>query len=179
MRRLALVVLSLLFIACLEESASYSPEADDQAMASLTRTWTRPDEGASLSLCEDLEAAAVPLDANDCQIENVTRGGGRGTRHDESRGGGCGGCPFANVAYVKGTVSGVGLAVPVQVHGTVDLGNYDDPYDFPYRLALVCDDTTAPCYLTGELEADGSLDLVNEAGGEAVLAPTGAATCSP
>ena len=186
MRRLILIVLSLLFFACLEESVSYSPEADDRAMVSLTRAWTQAGGDAAIELCEDL--AAPDLASNDtCQVENIVRGGSRGTSHSESRGGGCGGCPFANMAYVKGKVSGGGLAAPARVSGSVYLGggsSGDDPYGYPYTVLLTCDDAAAPCRIEGTLEADGSLHLTTEREGatgtlttDVELTPTGAASC--
>jgi hypothetical protein len=184
MRRLIPIVLSLLFFACLEQSVSYSPEADDRAMASITRAWTQAGGDLAIELCEDLAAPAVP--SNDCQVENVVRGGGRGTSHSESRGGGCGGCPFDNLAYVKGSVSGGGFAAPARVTGSVYVGDGhsgDDPYSYPYTILLSCDDAAAPCRIEGTLEADGSLHVTTERDSEVApateveLTPTGAASC--
>lgn len=159
---------------CLSDTTSYTPEKDDEAMSALVHQFTAPGTaGLTVVLCEDIDATE---DTNTCQVEHTVRGGGRGRRHEEESGGaGCGGCPAANVAYVKGTVSGGNFTAPQTVKGEVSLGGGDDPYGFPYRVTLTCDGTPS-CFLTGDLAEDGSLQLT-DSGAEVVLVRGAAASC--
>lgn len=158
-------------------------------MLAIASTWAAPGAGgASLFLCEDV--TAVP-DDNTCQVEHVVRGGGRGIAHEQEHGGGCGGCPFANVAYVHGSLDGGGLPGPVAVTGAVTLApgaGADTAYDFPYSVRLQCVDPAAPCTIYGTLEEDGRLELelpnaltgtAGSTGTTHLLTRTGAATCPP
>jgi len=172
---------------CLSDSVEYEPRRDDIAMAEIASVWVQDgDQRAVLSLCEDV---TVP-DRNpaDCQVEHIVRGGGRGIAHEESHGGvGCGGCPFDNVAYVRGTAEGGGLTGKVAVVGTVQLSATadDDPYAYPYDFDLKCQDKTTPCSITGTLTRDGRLAATFTPGSATPsykpshhLARTGAATCN-
>lgn len=170
------ILLFTFVLGCLSDEVSYSPEQDDEAMAALEQRWSGALE---LSLCEDVAAVE---DENTCQVDHTVRGDGRGKRHGGSRGGGgCGGCPFANVAYVKGTVSGGSFVAPVEVAGEVNLayGNPDeDPYGFPYSVRLRC--TDGSCNIEARLQEDGTLEIMDAANYTVVastLAPAGPATC--
>jgi len=170
----------LLAAGCLSDTVSYSPDQDDRAMAVIASVFSDTDQGIVLSLCEDL---AFVADDNTCQVEHVVRGGGRGIAHEEDHGNvGCGGCPLANVAAVKGTLTAGGLPAPVAVTGTVTLGSgtSDEPYAFPYFVHLDCADEAQPCTIEGTLEEDGRLDATVTVGGEPAERPlvrSGAATC--
>jgi hypothetical protein len=184
MRRLQLhhFVVVILASGCLNDTISYSPERDDEAMNAIVHEFSAPG-GLTLSLCENV--AAPDVDPNDCDVEHTVRGGGRGREHEETRGVGCGGCPSTTVANVKGTISGGGLAAPRMVTGQIGLGGLgdDDPYEFPYHVTLTCEGTTSPCSLSGTLEADGSLQITlndNAIGGsstEHALIRGGDASC--
>jgi len=154
-------VVVILASGCLNDSASYSPQQDDEAINAIVHVFSAPGTGGlSLSLCEDVGAIE---DSNTCQVLHTVRGGGQGRRHEESQGGvGCGGCPQATIAIVTGTVSGGTLTAPRMVRGEIQLGlgiNHDDPYEFPYDVSLSCVDPMTPCSMTGTLEEDGSLQL--------------------
>jgi hypothetical protein len=148
-------------------------------MASIEQRWSG---GLEISLCEDVAAVE---DGNTCQVEHVVRGDGRGKRHDASHGGaGCGGCPFANVAYVKGTVSGGSFAAPVEVAGEVNLayadGDDDDPYGFPYVIRLRCTAAETPCSIEARLLENGTIEVIDPIDYTKVsetLAPAGPAAC--
>lgn len=162
-RRPSLLHIVTLVVAagCLSDTSSYSPQQDDEAIDAIVWQFSAAGtDGLTLSLCEDVAAVE---DSNTCQVAHTVRGGGRGRRHEESFGGiGCGGCPFATVAVVKGTLSGGGLIGTRTVKGEITLGlgiNGDDPYGFPYDVRLTCDGTPTPCSLSGTLEADGSLQV--------------------
>jgi hypothetical protein len=175
LRNLAIVLAA----GCIGPEASYSPEEDDAAIAAVASTWSASSPALSLSLCEDVDA---PEPDNTCQVEHAVRGGGRGRRHEERHGSvGCGGCPFGAAAFVRGTVSGAGLAGTAAVAGEVTLGSFtDDPYAFPYHVELRCVDPGQDCFLTGTLHEDGTLELTTSPDFNApavTLARTGAATC--
>jgi hypothetical protein len=165
---------------CLTDSVEYTPQRDIQAFDEIERAWSTSG-GLQLSLCED-RSAPGPDVANTCQIEHVVRGDGSAPAHSEPRGGGCGGCPFENVAYVRGTVSGGGLAQPLVITGTIYLGGAgSDPYDYPYNIGLSCA-APASCELYGQLEADGTLAIDSVTGldithASLAFAPTGRAAC--
>jgi hypothetical protein len=152
-------VLVIVFAGCLGDTVSYSPQEDDDAINAIVYQFSAPGTaGLTVALCEDVDAVE---DTNNCQVQHTVRGGGRGRRHEEDQGGvGCGGCPFATVAFVTGTVSGGSFTAPQKVKGEVTLGygTSDDPYAFPYRVTLTCEGTPG-CYLTGMLEEDGSLEI--------------------
>ncbi|MDX2089446.1 MAG: hypothetical protein SFX73_16455 [Kofleriaceae bacterium] len=180
-RRPSNLFLLVLGVGCLSDSVHYTHEQDTEALSTNERAWTAPG-GLNLSLCEDV---SVPdTEENDCQVQHVVRGDNRGREHEESTGGvGCGGCPFANVAYVRGTVSGGTFAQPVTVTGTVSLGYAagDDPYDYPYAVDMQCM-APADCSLGGMLEADGTVNItfaegLGDAGAQLVFTPGGAASC--
>lgn len=168
--------LVIVFAGCLSDSVSYSPQRDDDAINAIVYVFAAPGAGGlTVALCEDPDAVE---DANTCQVQHTVRGGGRGRRHEEESGGvGCGGCPFATVAFVTGTVSGGTFTTPQMVKGEITLGygTGDDPYAFPYRVTLSCEGTPS-CYLTGMLEEDGSLQITSS-GAEVVLARGGEASC--
>lgn len=175
---------TFVLFACLSSTSTYDASQDDGAMSALTRSWAGG--GASLSLCEDLaaEATAGTADAgNSCEVANVVLGGGRGSAHSISHGGGCGGCPFANEAFVTGYATIDGIPSNSQVAGSVSLGGDEgaDPYGYPYYLALACTDPDHPCALDGTLQADGTLLLelagAGSALGSATLAAGSAAEC--
>ena len=170
-------VLVIVFAGCLGDSVSYSPEQDDDAINAIVYEFRAPGAaGLSVALCEDLDAVEDP---SSCQVQHTVRGGGRGRSHEAEQGGvGCGGCPFATVAFVKGTVSGGSFSAPQAVTGEVTLGygTGDDPYGFPYRVTLTCEGTPS-CYLTGMLEEDGSLQIT--AGGAEVGLVRGAEASCP
>jgi len=158
-RRRLLPIAGFLAIAC-THTVDYTVADDDAAMAAIARTYVETGGGGSLVLVEDTQAEP-PLDTNDCQVANVVAGGGRGVDHDQTVGGiGCGGCPFANQAFVQGTLTGAGLT-SVAVSGIVVLGVTDenDPYGFPYDVVLECTDPAAPCYVSGTLDDSGALHL--------------------
>ena len=168
----------VLIVGCLGDSVSYAPADDDAAIAAIESSWSATGSDLVVTLCEDVDA---PPSDNDCQVEHVVRGDGRGEAHTEEHGGvGCGGCPFAAAAFVKGTVSGAGLPTPVSVTGEITLSATadDDPYAFPYDVQLRCDAPGATCSFFGTLFEDGTLEL---AGGATLpagpLARTGAASC--
>lgn len=179
-------VLVIVAAGCLSDTFSYSPQQDDEAYNSIALVFSAPGTGGlTLALCEDLAAVE---DTNTCQVEHTVRGGGRGRRHEASHGGGgCGGCSAATVAIVTGTVSGGGLTAPRMVKGEILLGRAisgDDPYGFPYEVALTCEGTTTPCSLRGTLEEDGSLQVTfndSSMGGvgpsSLVMSPTAEASC--
>ena len=178
-RNLAIVLLA----GCIPgETASYSPEEDDTAIAAIESSWSGSSPALSLSLCEDVNA---PEPDNTCQVQHAVRGGGRGRRHEESNGSiGCGGCPFAAAAFVRGTASGTGLpgTGTVAVAGEITLSSFsaDDPYAFPYHVELRCVDPGQTCSLFGTLNEDGTLELTSSADATATpvaLARTGTATC--
>lgn len=177
--------------ACLSDSVQYSAADDDRAMAAIASTWTvTAGFGAPpvrVTLCEDLTVVAD--DENTCQVEHTVRGGGRGRDHEESHGGvGCGGCPFAAVAYVTGSVTLAPGDAPRPVAGTVTTSGGaggDEAYEYPYSVQLSCTDPDQPCgSLYGTLEADGTLVLQSYTAGtstavDVTLARTGAAACAP
>ena len=170
---------TLIAFGCLSDSVSYSPEADTEAFTAIASTWSA--DGVTLSLCEDVTAVEQ---TGNCIVDHTVRGGGRGRRHDEDHSGvGCGGCPFSNMAYVTGTVSGGGLPADTVVEGSVSLGvTAGGPYGFPYVVSLTCVDPEHPCQLGGRLDADGSLELtdygaVGSAEAQRTLVRTSAATC--
>lgn len=159
------------------EPVMYSPEDDDEAMATIASSWAVSSPTISLSLCEDVTAE---LGENSCQIKHQVRGGGRGTRHEFPGGGGCGGCALATIAAVTGTLSAPGLQGPVAVAGQVRLQSaYHSPYEFPYHIELHCTAGT-PCSVSGTLNEDGSIEIgVSTAPdlGPVELARSGAAAC--
>jgi hypothetical protein len=173
-RNLAIVILA----GCLGRyDNEYSPAQDDMALAAIASAWAGG--GMTLSLCEDV---AAPDSDNTCQVEHVVRGGGRGSAHEETHGGGgCGGCPFGNAAYVKGTASGGGLTGTVNVAGEIRLGTSieHEPYAYPYAIQLHCTDPGQSCTLDGTVYEDGSVELERRDGGTgiAMLARTGPAAC--
>jgi hypothetical protein len=151
----ALGVIVAAFAACGEPTAHYGPAADTRAMTAIASAWSEPD-GLSLALCEDVATAETWTEPH-CQVDHAVRGGDLGREHSETHGGGCGGCPFANVAFVRGTVAGAGLPAPLEVAGEVRLGGArdDDPYAYPYGLYLRCVDAASPCAVIGTLDGDG------------------------
>ncbi|HEY4182157.1 MAG TPA: hypothetical protein VGM90_35180 [Kofleriaceae bacterium] len=172
----------VIVVGCLGKTADYSPDQDVQAFDEIARTY-RADGGFELSLCEDVTAPGRD-ESNTCVIEHVVRGDGSAPKDSESHGGGCGGCPFDNVAYVRGVVSGTGLAQPLSVTGTVYLGAGAgaDPYDYPYNVELACA-APAMCSLSGQLDEHGilTIDYVNVPGLSQTLfafVPTEQAVCS-
>jgi hypothetical protein len=163
-------------VGCLSDSTSYSPEDDTTAMDAIESTWSVGD--LVVTLCEDLTAPDV--DENACDVEHVVRGDGRGREHSEDHGGvGCGGCPFAAAAYVKGTVSGGGLPTPVSVTGEIMLsyGSSDDPYAYPYDVTLQCDAPGTSCAFYGTLHENGMLEIRSGTVAAATLPRMGAASC--
>jgi hypothetical protein len=87
---------------------------------------------------------------------------------------------------VHGTAAGSTLSGAVAVSGRVQLqwGDADDPYAYPHRVELSCDDPVAPCAINGSLESDGRLDVTQTIGvvgsgtdTHHVLDRTGPATC--
>jgi hypothetical protein len=173
--RFVVRVLLFTLFGCLSDDVAYSPEQDDDAMTSITQSWSSA--SMTMSLCEDIAAIE---DDNTCQVAHVVRGGGRGKRHVATHGGGCGGCPFANVAYVKGTVTG--SAGPMEVVGEVSLASHgnDDPYEFPYDIDLRCTSTESPCSIGARLLANGTIEVIDPNDYRTVidtLAPAGAAAC--
>lgn len=182
-RRIARNLVIVLAAGCIGRNiVSYSPEEDDTAIAAIASTWSASTPALSISLCED--PTALEPD-QPCQVQHMVRGEGRGRRHEEDNGSiGCGGCPFAAVAFVKGTASGAGLpgTGPVAIAGEVRLSfaNPDDPYEFPYQVVLKCIDPLQPCSLFGTLQEDGTLELDSNTGdtvAPVALARTGTATC--
>lgn len=170
----------LVAASCLSGSDEYTPQQDTRAMQAITSAWADVGTGYALSLCEDVSA---PDSDNDCQVEHVVRGGGRGRTEAANDGGiGCGGCPFAAVAYVTGTLSGPGVTGTVAVRGEITM-SADELYAYPYYVSLTCEGAVA-CSASGTLAADGSLEveITTGAGSSAtlvVLSRTGAATCNP
>lgn len=170
----------MLAAGCIGPEASYSPEEDDAAIAVVASTWSAASPALSLSLCEDVDA---PEPESTCQVEHVVRGGGRGRRHDERHGGvGCGGCPFGAAAFVRGTVSGIGMAGTAAVAGEIAMGRAvdGDAYAFPYDVTLQCVDPGQDCFLTGFLHEDGTLELDGTSSldtSTVTLTRTGAAAC--
>jgi hypothetical protein len=166
------------------DEASYSPDRDDDAMSAIASAWTATSGDLTVSLCEDLSAREP---SNPCQVEHVVRGNGLGREHVEDHGGGgCGGCPFGNAAYVTGRVSGGGLPPNTMVRGEIYLGSEagDDAYGFPYNVGVRCVDPALQCNLSGTLDEDGTLHLSVATGGnppgdepQQELVRTDAATC--
>jgi hypothetical protein len=156
-------------------TARFGPERDAAAMAAILSTWTQTAGGTLvLSLCEDVTTAEA-WTGPDCLVDHVVRAGGLGLAHEVHHTGGCGagGCPFAATAYVRGTVQGDDFSGPVSVRGEVVLNDpASDPYAFPYRLSLVCDDPQQRCGIDGTLAADGRLDLEYYLGDPAVYHST-------
>jgi hypothetical protein len=183
-----LVALVAPFAACRHDEVShcFSADSDTVAMAAIESAWSEAG-GLSLTLCEDVARSdASPQDG--CVVDHVVRGAGAGQDQCTSHPDGCGagGCPYENVAYVRGTAGGSPISGAVAVSGRVDLqwGYADDPYAYPYRLELSCDDPGAPCSINGTLESDGRVDVALTIGPPGsgsethhVLDRTGAATC--
>jgi hypothetical protein len=166
----------VLVVGCLSDTASYSPEDDTMAMTAIESTWSSGD--LVVSLCEDV--TAPDADENDCDVEHVVRGDGRGREHSEDHGGvGCGGCPFSAVAFVKGTVSGGGLPTPVSVTGEITLSatSSDDPYAYPYDVQLRCDAPGTSCTFYGTLDENGMLEIRSGSVAAATLGRTAPASC--
>lgn len=181
-RRHSNLVLVVLAAGCLSDSVEYTPEQDIQAFDDIARAWSAPD-GLALSLCEDPTAPGPDPD-DTCQIEHVVRADGSAPADREEHGGGCGGCPFSNVAYVRGTLSGTGLTEPVTVTGLIGLGRGagDDPYEYPYSVDLTCA-APADCGLSGSLDPDGTLTIeyfhgLDVSGTSFTFAPAGQASCN-
>jgi hypothetical protein len=176
------------FAACRHDGVShcFSAESDTAAMSAIASTWSEVG-GLALTLCEDVARSdASPADG--CVVDHVVRGGGAGQNHCASHPEGCGagGCTYGNVAYVHGTADGSPLSGPVAVSGRVYLkwGYADDPYSYPHRVQLTCDDPGAPCAIDGSLGSDGRLDATLTIGAPGsgtdthrLLDRTGAATC--
>jgi hypothetical protein len=184
--RKAFTALIIFGLACSSYPREYSPQRDDSAMQAIASRWSESGaQGYVFSLCEDTQRAlAEPAD--DCQVEHVIRGRGLGRQHtvDSSSEPGCGGCPFANVAYVTGTLSGGGLAAPVRVTGEVHAGEELNVYGYPYFMDLHCEAGAAePCFITATLKSDGTLELSASMGSRAAevqdrpLVRRAAATC--
>jgi hypothetical protein len=182
-----LQVLALFAMACFTDTVSYTPQQDEAAMATIAQTYQQagPD-GLVLSICEDT-ARSDPWQptGSDCQVGHVVKGGGRGVAHTEEHGNvGCGGCPFATVAYVRATADGPALGGPVSLGGEVVLGDDNAPYTLPFTISLACEDPNAPCELSGVINVDGSITatLVVGTGSTAVttgygLSSAGQAAC--
>jgi hypothetical protein len=176
-RRFALVALLVAFTACLDHTARYDPARDDAAIAAIASAWAEP-SGFALSLCEDLsQAQAATTDT--CQVGHVVRGGGRGVAQDVTHPGGCGGCPLAAQAYVRGVARGAGLVGDVPVVGTADIpSSGDDSYALPYAIHLRCDDPQQPCTIAATLDAAGRLTITSEPGiPDRVIDRVGPAAC--
>ena len=163
--------------------AHYGPEEDVAALSRIVGRWASADGATALTLCEDAaRAEAEPADG--CVVEHVARGDGSGPTHEASDpdGLGCGGCPFAAVAYVRGTLVHAGREVPVR--GQVWLGSDGEPYALPYGLDLRCEGAGAACGMLGERTEDGRLELMLEEDGLPTSAPpvelrlTGPAPCA-
>jgi len=144
-----------------------------------------------VALCDDVARSdAWTRGADSCSVDHVVRGGGRGVEHAEDHGGvGCGGCLFANFAYVRGTLQREAGA-PAPIAGTVVLhdGYSDGPYALPYGVYVECSTAGQPCSLDGTIRRDGALegDLTVGVPGSAdattlhlVLTRTGPAACDP
>ncbi|HEY4055344.1 MAG TPA: hypothetical protein VGM39_02005, partial [Kofleriaceae bacterium] len=144
----------VLVVGCLTGSVDYSPEQDAQAFDEIARSYST--QSLQLSLCEDTTVSWSP-GGNTCQIEHVVRGDGGAEQH-ETRGAGCGGCPFENIAYVRGTLNAPNHPEPLAIRGEVHLGTNADPYEYPYYVQVDCVGDT-PCSLSGQLEADGTLTV--------------------
>ncbi len=185
----ALLALVAAFAACRHDTIShcFTADSDTAAMAAVESAWSEAG-GVSLTLCEDVTRSdASPPDG--CVVDHVVRGGGAGQNHCASHPGGCGagGCPYGNVAYVHGTAEGFPLSGAAAVSGRVHLqwGYADDPYAYPYRIELSCDDPGAPCTINGTLAGDGRVEVAltigapGSSGSEThhVLDRTGPATC--
>jgi hypothetical protein len=160
-RRGLALALVLALAACLSDTVSYTPPQDDVAMATIERTLVEQGpHGLVLSICEDrarTDAWTPPQEP--CQVDHVVRGGGRGIAHEEDHGGGgCGGCPFTTVAYVRATADGGGLAAPLSLVGEVTLGDEAAPYRLPYSVSLTCENPGTPCELSGVLREDGGIE---------------------
>lgn len=156
----ALLVASLV-VCCGGDTATYSPARDAAAMAAIASAWSETAVGGlELSLCEDV-AAGEAWTGPDCTTDHAVRGGGLGLAHTVEHGGGCGGgCTYQVTAAVQGTVTSASLGGAVAVTGFVALagGMANDPYGYPYRLLLLCEDPAAPCAVTGTLGADGRIE---------------------
>jgi hypothetical protein len=145
---------------CASAPHRYTPELDEKAMTALTGSWRELDQGWSLRLEEDLTRAARAT-TDSCQIEHVLRGQRLGRKHQAAPpAGGCGGCPHAAVAYVRGelrTPAGVAWTVTGQV--LVHSASAANAYAFPYNLQLGCADVRQPCGASGTIERGGEVDL--------------------
>jgi len=158
------LVIGLALTACSTGQVRFTADQDQAVMQELASEFTSL-EGTLLSLCEDRARSDAWNEPGGCQEAHVVRGAGRGLVHteDEPSGIGCGGCPFAVLAYVKGTWSGAPFDSPVEVEGQVGLGDLYEPggvFAYPYRVDLTCKgDAPACAAIGGELHEDGRLSL--------------------
>ncbi|HSA23829.1 MAG TPA: hypothetical protein P5076_20375, partial [Myxococcota bacterium] len=158
------LVIGLALTACSTGKVNFTVAEDDAIMQVLATEFSTL-EGSVLSLCENRELSDAWKDPGGCQEAHVVRGGGRGLAHseDEPSSIGCGGCPFAVLAYVKGTWTGAPFAEPVEVEGEVALGDLHEPggvFGYPFQVYLTCKgDSPACAVIDGELQENGHLAL--------------------
>lgn len=166
-----------LFVLCVvlgcSSRAHYGPEQDVEALSRIVGRWASADGAVTLTLCEDVETAqAEPADG--CGVEHVARGDGSGPAHETeySNNIGCGGCQFAAVAYVRGTLVRDGRERPVRGEVWLGDGSDADPYALPYRLELDCEEATdTRCGAAGTLDEEARMALTLEEGGSTTPAP--------
>ena len=167
-RQLLVPFVVFLLLACDGDPPSYSVEAEREAVARLTGTWTSADGTTELSICEDTERE---LDDDSCAYGYQLRSSG-GTRLSDASGKrGCpGGCSFALVAAFR-----VELKQDDAVTRFAALGGYGEDDGAP-------DATPAIYWPQGgqgsvSLGEDGRLELQQSSVDTVVLTRTGPATC--
>lgn len=162
----------------------YGPTQDAEAMQRVLGVWSTSDGSTVLTLCEDVEKAdETAAMQGGCNYDHVVRPGRGEDRVVADQGGvGCGGCPFALTAFVRGELQHASLVEPVQIWAEVDLGRAEqsDPYALPYLLSLSTVDRKWEFH--GEIDQQGDLRLSQSYGpellqGEFDLRLGGAAAC--
>ncbi|MBN2499016.1 MAG: hypothetical protein JXR96_30785 [Deltaproteobacteria bacterium] len=161
------LVLGLALAACSSGVIRFSPEQDAAIMLELEsvfETSATSAGGPRLALCENRELSDAWDSPGGCQQAHVVRGGGRGIAHmEDGVGFGCGGCPFGVVAFVRGTWTGEPFAEPVELQGSVGMGDLYDAgeiFSYPYRFYLQCKGEIPACAsIDGELDQTGELRL--------------------
>ena len=154
------IAIALLAVTC-SIAVDYDPEQDNLAMSHIEQLWSdnEYEGGLELVLCEDRIRADAAVE-NECGVEHIVKGGGRGSNSGALRGGNdCSGCPYQAIAYVQGVIGGGDLGATFAVQGVVIFDDYNDPYRRPYTLELQCVDENEPCDVTGEILESGWINL--------------------